>query len=280
MTLLDGILLGLVQGLTEFLPVSSTGHLIILRDLLGIGELGGLAFDASLHIGTLIAVGFYFRKELAEFIRSVWRFVIRAPLSPEEKSFCGAVIWGTVPALAFGLLLKDVIDSSARNSLVVAIGLLIGSLLMWYAERKATRNEIQGTMASNSSSLVPRSLSSRLGFRIGIFQALALFPGISRSGSTISGALLNGVSREQATRFAFILSFPILLGAGGASLISLLLNPTALGSLSPLIAGLITALISGLAAIHFLIRYLKTHTLSVFMWYRVILALVILFFIL
>lgn len=278
MTLLDGILLGLVQGLTEFLPVSSTGHLIILRDLLGIGELGGLAFDASLHIGTLIAVGFYFRKELAEFIRSVWRFVIRAPLSPEEKSFCGAVIWGTVPALAFGLLLKDVIDSSARNSLVVAIGLLIGSLLMWYAERKAARNETQGTM--NPSSLVPRTLSSRLGFRIGIFQALALFPGMSRSGSTISGALLNGVSREQATRFAFILSFPILLGAGGASLVSLLLNPTALGSLSPLIAGLITALISGLAAIHFLIRYLKTHTLSVFMWYRVILALIILFFVL
>jgi undecaprenyl-diphosphatase len=266
MTLLDGVLLGLVQGLTEFLPVSSTGHLILVRELLGLGGAGGLAFDAALHTGTLIAVAFYFRKELRDFIKSAWRFFMRTPLSIEERDFCGAIIWGTVPALAFGLLLKDVIDSSSRNSVVVAIGLLVGSLLMWYAEKRATSN----------SQLVPKSLNQRIGFRIGIFQALALFPGISRSGSTISGGLLNGVSREHATRFAFILSFPILLGAGGASLISLLLDPSGMGSLTPLIAGLITALISGLVAIHFLIRYLKTHTLSVFVWYRVAVAILIL----
>lgn len=270
MNLIDGILLGLVQGLTEFLPVSSTGHLILARELLQIEGLGGLAFDASLHIGTLIAVSFYFRKELAGLITSMWRFLVGTPLSSDEKDFCGAIIWGTVPALAFGLLLKDVIETSARSSIVVAIGLFAGSLLMWYAERRTTY----------SLSLTPSKLNPRAGFRIGIFQALALFPGMSRSGSTISGALLNGISREQATRFAFILSFPILLGAGGASLVSLLLNPSDLGSLVPLVAGLITALISGLAAIHFLIRYLKTHTLSVFIWYRVVLAIIILFFVL
>lgn len=273
MTILDALLLGLVQGITEFLPISSTGHLILFQQVLGIGETGGLAFVAALHVATTIAVAFYFRKDLWVFIKSAWKFVTRAPMSQEEKDFCGAIIWGTVPALAFGLLLKDVldsVDSSSKAGIIVAIGLFIGSLLMWYAERRAKQN----------AQLLPRPINQRIGFRIGIFQALALFPGMSRSGSTISGALLNGVSREQATRFAFILSFPILLGAGGASLVSLLMNPMEIGSLSPLIAGLITALVSGLAAIHFLIRYLKTHTLSVFIWYRVALALLILFWVL
>lgn len=273
MTILDGFVLGLVQGITEFLPVSSTGHLIIFQQLLGIGQTGGLAFDAALHVATTIAVAGYFRKDLWAFIKSAWKFVTRAPLSQEEKDFCGAIIWGTVPALAFGLLLNDVlhsVDSSSKGGLIVAVGLLMGSVLMWYAERRAKQN-VQ---------LLPKPINQRIGFRIGIFQALALFPGMSRSGSTISGALLNGVSREQATRFTFILSFPILLGAGGASLASLVMNPMDLGSLTPLIVGLVTALVSGLAAIHFLIRYLKTHTLSVFMWYRVALAVLILFWVL
>lgn len=273
MTILDGFLLGLVQGLTEFLPVSSTGHLIIFQQLLGIGKDGGLAFAAALHVATTIAVGFYFRKDLAAFIASAWKFVRRAPLSKDEKDFCGAVIWGTVPALTFGLLLKDVLDSadtSPNAGIIVAIGLLVGSLLMFYAEDKAKQN----------AQLIPKTITDRIGFRIGIFQALALFPGMSRSGSTISGALLNGVSREQATRFTFILSFPILLGAGGASLVSLLMNPSDIGSFGPLLTGLVTALVSGLAAIHFLIRYLKTHPLSVFIWYRVVLAVIILVWVL
>ncbi len=273
MTIFDGFVLGLIQGFTEFLPVSSTGHLIILQQVLGVGETGGLVFDAALHVATTVAVAAYFRKDLWVFVQSVWRFITRAPLTQEERDFCGAVIWGTVPAVACGLLFKhvlDSVDSSSKGGIVVAIGLLVGSLLMWYAERHAKQN----------AQLLPKTINQRVGFRIGIFQALALFPGMSRSGSTISGALLNGVSREHATRFTFILSFPILLGAGGASLASLVMNPTDIGSLSPLIVGLITALVSGLAAIHFLIRYLKTHTLSVFIWYRVILALGLLFWVL
>lgn len=265
MTLIDGILLGLVQGLTEFLPVSSSGHLILMRDILSIDG-SGLLFDASLHVATLAAVCIYFRHEIIQLIVGIAKWIARKPMTDIEHGLTAAVMWGSVPAFVFAYFLQDTIETHARGSLVVAGGLLLGSLLMWWAERQ-TAHRLQYTA---------QDLSSRLGFRIGLFQALALFPGISRSGATISGGLLNNLSREQATRFAFVLAFPIMLAAGGMSLVKLV---TSTGgeviALPVLFTGLIVALFSGLAAIHFLVRYLKTHTLSVFIWYRVILAIVI-----
>lgn len=264
MTLIDGILLGLVQGLTEFLPVSSSGHLILMRDILSIDG-SGLLFDASLHVATLAAVCIYFRHEIIQLIVGIAKWIARKPMTDIEHGLTAAVMWGSVPAFVFAYFLQDTIETHARGSLVVAGGLLLGSALMWYAEKKLTTYNLQLT-----------NFSARLGFRIGLFQALALFPGISRSGATISGGLLNNLSREQATRFAFVLAFPIMLAAGGLSLVKLV---TSTGSeviaLPVLFTGLIVALFSGLAAIHFLVRYLKTHTLSVFIWYRVILAIVI-----
>lgn len=266
MTLLDGILLGLVQGLTEFLPVSSSGHLILMRDVLNIAG-SGLLFDASLHVATLAAVCIYFRHDIGQLIAGAFKLVVRKPMSDIERGLVYAVAWGSVPAFVFAYFLHGPIDTYARGSLVVAIGLILGSVLMWYAERQIT----------NNSQLTAEGLSSRMGFRIGLFQVLALFPGISRSGATISGGLLNNLSREQATRFAFVLAFPIMLAAGGMSLVELLTSTGGeVVALPVLFTGLIVALFSGLAAIHFLVRYLKTHTLSVFIWYRLALACIIL----
>lgn len=273
MTPLDAFILGLVQGLTEFLPVSSSGHLILARDLLGLDG-SGLLFDASLHVATLAAVCIYFRHEIGQLIAGAFKFIFRKPMSDIERGLLMAVAWGSVPAFVFAYFLHSPIDTYARSGLVVAGGLILGSAIMWWAERE-TRYEVQGT--NENSSLVHRALSSRIGFRIGLFQALALIPGVSRSGATISGGLLNNLSRDQATRFAFVLAFPIMLAAGGMSLLELLTSAGGESvATSTLIAGLATALISGLAAIHFLVRYLKTHTLSVFIWYRLALACIIL----
>jgi undecaprenyl-diphosphatase len=264
MTIIEGIILGLVQGLTEFLPVSSTGHLIIARQLLGLHDASGVFFDATLHLATLLAVVLYFRHDIWGLIMTVWKYLARRPLEEKERGFLGAIILGTVPAVIIGLLFEDVISSSARSTFVVAWGLILGSILMFFAERYSARG--------------PATMRPRLGWKLGWFQALALFPGISRSGSVISGGLFSGLKRSDATRFAFVLSFPILLGAGGVSALELLHRPF-IGNLSlPLLAGFATALVSGVVAIHYLLKFVRTRTLHPFIWYRLILAALLLLF--
>lgn len=266
MTIIEGIILGLVQGLTEFLPVSSTGHLIIARQFMGLHDAAGVFFDAVLHLATLLAVVLYFRRDIWSLIVTAWKYVRRVPVAAQERALLGAVILGTIPAVVVGLLLEDVIATSARSTFVVAWGLIIGSILMWAAERSSAPDKETTLMRP------------KLGWRLGWFQALALFPGISRSGSVISGGLFSGLSRSDATRFAFVLSFPILLGAGSLSAFELLDAPFA-GSLStPLIAAFVTAFGSAMLAIHFLLKFVRTRTLHPFIWYRLILAALLLLF--
>ncbi len=264
MTFFEGILLGLTQGLTEFLPVSSTGHLILIREILSI-EGAGLAFDAALHLATLAAVLLYFRNDLWRLVTTALAWIQRKEILPKDKTFLTAVCVGTIPAIVFGFLLRSYIETSARSSLIVAGGLIAGSLLMIAAER--VRRDL------------PKELTLRKGLFIGFFQAFALIPGISRSGATISGGLFQGLSREESTRFAFVLSFPILLGAGSMSLVDLFKGGGS-DTTSILVFGsaAVAAFVSGLAAIHFLITYLKTRTLTVFIIYRIIAAGAILFF--
>jgi undecaprenyl-diphosphatase len=265
MTVIEGIILGLIQGLTEFLPVSSTGHLIITRQVMGLQGAAGLFFDAVLHLATLLAVVLYFRRDIWMLLRTVGKYLVRKPLEVAERAFFGAIVMGTIPAVVIGLLFENVISTSARSTFVVAWGLIFGSILMFLAER------YKGSVAITM-------IRPRLGWKLGLFQALALFPGISRSGAVISGGLFSGLSRSDATRFAFVLSFPILLGAGGRAAFELLGTPFA-GSLSlPLIAAFVTALASGILAIHFLLKFVRTRTLHPFIWYRVVLAVLLLLF--
>jgi len=253
----SALILGAVQGLTEFLPVSSSGHLILARDALGLQTDNGLAVDAVLQLATVLAVAVYFRRDLWRLAVTAVRWVFRRPVAPADRTLLAAIVIGTVPAVALGLPLEHVMETLFRDARLVALALVAGSALFWYAERAARKNA---------------SLTVRKGAGIGLFQALALVPGMSRSGATISGGLILGLTREDAARFSFLLSFPVILGSG----MKMLLDLEGAGQLSalglPLVIGFVTAFAVGMVAIHWLLRFLRTHSLRPFAVYRVILA--------
>lgn len=247
MSYLESILLGLVQGLTEFIPISSSGHLILTREFLGLQAADALAVDAIFQLATILAVGVYFFRDLISMHK--------------DRVLLKAVMFGTIPAIILGLLLEEKMETVFRSAHLVAWMLLAGSALMYIAERLAKEDSL---------------LTTRKGLFIGLFQALALIPGVSRSGATISGGLINGLSRASAARFSFILSFPIIFGSGLKKFFEL---DGLVGIGASVWTGSFVAFVVGLGAIHFLIQYLKNHKLTPFIWYRVVLALVILLFV-
>jgi len=269
MTYIGAIILGFIEGATEFIPVSSSGHLIITRHFLGIAE-GGLAFDAVLQFATTLAIIIYFWKDIVGIIGSVWNLVQGKFVEQKDKVMVLAIALGTVPAIIFGLLLENSMDTIFRNVNLVAMTLILGSLLMWYAQRVS-----RAVLDSGNAKI----LTTGRGIVIGFFQCLALIPGVSRSGATISGGLLSGLSQEEATRFSFLLSIPILLGAGMKKLLEVRHELFSTSFVSPLLVGSLVAFVVGLIAIHFLITYLKNHRLDLFIWYRVVVAVILLIFV-
>lgn len=255
MEIVQGVLLGLVQGVTEFLPVSSTGHLILAREFFGFSRDSGLAVDAMLHLATAVAVLLYFRTDILELVHGALR--------KERKSLIlgGALIAGTVPGVIAGVFLEETMDTVFRSATLVAGALAAGSILFVVAEKLASQKSF---------------ITVQKGFGIGLFQALALIPGMSRSGMTISGGLLLGLTREEATRFGFLLSFPIILGAGAKKFLELWGSGAFVSESAMLAAAGLAAFLSGLAAIHFMIRFVRTHTLIPFALYRLALAALVL----
>lgn len=233
---MNNIILGIVQGLTEFIPVSSSGHLILAREFLSVHG-NDLAFDAVLQLATVLAVLVYFWKDLWGLLYDWKKLKI--------------IVLATIPAVVFGLLLEKYMETVFRNVLLVAIMLAVGSFIMLLSEYFSTKD---------------KQLTLKNGFIIGLFQCLALIPGMSRSGMTISGGLFTGLSREEATRFSFLLSFPIILGSGLKKALDIQTFDLSFG------LAFITAFIVGLGAIHFLIKFLKNHSLRAFVWYRILLA--------
>lgn len=261
MDLVTGIVLGIVQGLSEFLPISSSGHLILVRDLFGLETDYGLAVDAVLQLATILAVGLYFFRDLLALAKNFFAVILRKSIDAHSKTLLFAVLLGTLPALFLGILLESYMESIFRSSLLVAFTLIAGSLVMVFSERYAKQN---------------KGLTPRKGLLIGFFQALALVPGMSRSGMTIAGGLFLGLSREAAVRFSFILSFPIILGSGLKKLLELE-QQHILSSLGmPLLVAFALSFVTGLLSIHVLIKYLRRHTLNVFVYYRIFLALIVL----
>jgi undecaprenyl-diphosphatase len=253
---LYSIFLGAIQGLTEFLPISSTGHLVIFRDILGLNVEYSLAFDAVLQLATAVAVVVYFRKDLINLFRE------RGKGKGEKGLNIKNLIIATIPAVILGLLFQGWMETTFRSTLVVAIALLIGSLIMWASERF-----IRG-----------RKLSSKNSFVIGLFQSLALLPGMSRSGMTIAGGYFMGLKKESAIRFAFLLSIPIIGGSGFYKLLEIVGDSALFSQIwLQLLIGSISAFIFGIWAIDFLIKFLKTHTFKAFIIYRVILAVLLIF---
>jgi len=279
MDFLDALTLGVVQGITEFLPISSTGHLILAREFFGITSEHGLAIDAVLQLATALAVLIYFRRDLLEVGHALGSFFanrlhvpikyngivspITSPAVKANNRFLLALTLGTIPAVIAGLVLEDYMETIFRSADLVAWMLIVGSLLFLAAEYAATRYEAGGER---------REVSPMRGLVIGLFQCLALIPGMSRSGATISGGLFLGLSREEAARFGFLLSLPILLGSGLKKFFELSGEGVLSSMGASIFVSALAAFIVGLAAIHYLLKFLRNHTLLVFVVYRILLA--------
>jgi undecaprenyl-diphosphatase len=256
---ISAIILGIVQGVTEFLPVSSTGHLIFFHSILGVEGGNPLAFDAVLHLATTAAVVVYFFDEIFVLVQTLFRKLGRLPVNEKDMVIIKALAVGTVPAVILGLLLESTMESALRNPLIVAFVLVLGSVLFMFAEYRY------------SNCFHNEEIDVSKGFKIGLFQSLALIPGMSRSGASIAGGMLMGLSRSDATRFAFLLAIPVMLGAGLKKLLELLSSDQVV-SWIPIGAGAVASFVVGLLAIHFMITFVKKHTLWPFIWYRIILA--------
>lgn len=264
MSFFQAALLGLVQGLTEFIPISSTAHLRIVPALLGWSD-PGAAFSAVIQLGTLAAVFAYF---WADILR-LGRAALGSLVSPHWRAHGDArLAWGiaagNVPIVVLGLTFKDVIETDFRALMLIAAMLALVALALAWAEWRGEGDGAIGGLRFKSMLM------------IGCFQALALIPGASRSGSTILGGLLLGLRRADAARFSFLLGIPAIFGSGLFLLPRLLQGPQAGGMpLATLGVGLLTAAVSGYASIAFLLKFLQTHTTGVFTVYRLMLAAVV-----
>jgi undecaprenyl-diphosphatase len=258
MSVVQSLILGVVQGLTEFIPVSSTAHLLIGQRLLGLGANEAVfAFLVLVQLGTLLALIVYFWKDLWAIVRAFFARPFSTPLNRQGWF----ILIATVPALLAGLLLKPLVQALFRAPLIeAAIRLATAALLMALAERFGRRTRRLDSMTSFDSLIV------------GLMQALAVFPGASRSGSTISGGLLRGFDRPSAARFAFLLSVPVMLAAGGYEALEVVRMPGLSSFLPVLLAGFLAAAVFGWLAIRWLLRYLGRHSLTVFAVYCAALA--------
>lgn len=265
---LQALVMGIVQGLTEFLPVSSSGHLIIVPYLLGWDDafITSLAFSVMLHMGTLVALLVYFRADWLRLVPAGLAAVRDRSLRDDpDRRLAWLLIAATIPAALAGLLLNDLIEQRFRQVGLVALMLVVGGVILWLADRWGGRDRGIGDVT------FPVALG------IGAAQALALVPGISRSGISISAARLAGLDREAAARFSFLMATPVTAGAGVFEARKLLTGEAGVDvAIAPLLVGMIAALGSGLVAIHFMLRYLRTRSLSVFVAYRFVLAAVVL----
>lgn len=267
-TLIQAIAMGLVQGLTEFLPVSSSGHLIAVPALLGWNDpfIESLAFSVMLHLATLLALLLYFRADWVRLIPAWFASLRERSIGADpDRRLAWLLVVSTVPAVIVGVLLNDLIEGAFREPRLVAVTLVIGGAILWLADRVGRRTErVDG-------------LSFGGAFGIGAAQALALVPGISRSGISISAGLFAGLDRESAARFSFLMAAPITAGAGAWEARRLVTGEAGVDvPLGAFLAGMAAAVVAGLVAISVLLRYLRSHPTTVFVVYRVVLAAVIL----
>jgi len=267
MTLFESIFLGAIQGITEFLPISSSGHLIILEKLFGLNVESLKGFDVSLHIGTLLAILVYFREDVLNMLKAIFHIVMfKFNKYNEYTKLIAFIFIGTIPAIIVGGTIGGYIDEIFRDARVVGAVMAITSLLFFYAEyigKKSKKEEMTGLKA----------------FFIGLFQMLALIPGVSRSGATISGGLINKMNREKAARFSFLLGIPVIAGAGLLTAFHTAKdNAFAVAELDHMIAGFVVSFIVGLLVISFLMKYLKKHSLNVFAYYRLIVGIAVVAF--
>jgi undecaprenyl-diphosphatase len=256
--LFQAILLGVVQGLTEFLPVSSSGHLLLGQYFLGLDQdRFGLSFDVALHMGTLLAVVSYFWRDLLRMALAFFRsFVHRDLTNDADQRMAYLIIASTVPAALIGFLFESFFEETVRSPWVVVFNfVLVGALFIV--------GEVVGTRTRRASKL---GFSEAMG--IGFAQAAALVPGVSRSGATITLGLFLGLRREEAARFSFLMSVPIIAGAGGLKVGEVISNGMSTSQTLLFAVGFVTSAAVGYVTIRFLLNYLTRHSLRAFAFYR------------
>ena len=264
MEFLKFILYGIIQGFTEFIPISSTAHLKIISLLFGINDPGS-SLSAIIQIGSVFAIFWYFRETIFNFENTNSRKLRYSFLS---NKLYKSILIGTIPIVLFGGIIKIFVpgfsDSFLRSNLSIAIASILMSLIMLFADN------------SNNKSINLNNHNYRNSLYIGIAQAFAIFPGVSRSGSTISMALLSGWNRRDAAKYSFLLGIPAILLAAFVEFFSVV-NQISTFPYFPLFVGIITTFFSSLIAIDFLIKYVSSHGLKIFIYYRLVFGILILF---
>ena len=264
MSIIETIILGIVQGIAEFLPISSSAHLIIFRDVFGIGASMSndmsLSFDIALHLGTLLAIGVFF---FNDFIKMISKGLTKGPKDKDGKIFWYLIV-ATIPAAIAGLLFEDIIEGIIRGNLyVIAAALAIMGIIIFLADKYGKSKKSVKDMTIKDAILV------------GCSQAFALIPGFSRSGTTIATARTLGIEREEAAKFSFYLSAPVVCGAVVLELLDKATWSIIAANLSTFLLGIIISFIIGLICIKYLLKYLEKHNFKVFMIYRIIIAIIV-----
>ena len=264
--LLKAVILGVVEGLTEFLPISSTGHLILVGDLLNFNDERGKAFEVIIQFGAILAVCWEFRKKLLKVILSF-------SSSANSRRFVLNLLIASVPAMGLAFLFGKYIKAVLFSPIPVASAFIVGALVIFWAERRQERASLAKSHIDTVDDLSPLDA-----FKVGLAQCAALIPGTSRSGATIIGGMLFGLPRTVATEFSFFLAIPVIGGATAYELLKLWNSPvTFTGAYSLAIAvGFVSAFISAFICVRWLIRYVGHHNFVPFAWYRIVFGLLVL----
>jgi len=257
-TAFQAIILGVVEGLTEFLPISSTGHQIIVADLIGFGGERAMAFNIIIQLAAILAVVWEFRRKILDVVFGLTS-------QPTARRFTGNLLLAFLPAVVLGVLFADMIHEYLFNPITVATALVIGGVIMLWAERRSHRVEVDHVDDMRWSHAL----------KIGFVQCLAMIPGTSRSGSTIIGGLLFGLSRKVATEFSFFLAIPVIFGA---TVYELYKSRALLSAddLSIFAVGFVAAFISAFFCVRWLLKFIATHDFRGFAWYRIIFGIIVL----
>jgi undecaprenyl-diphosphatase len=263
MTILQAIILGIVQGVTEFAPISSSGHLILVPWAFGWTIVNDPAlnksFDVALHMGTFLGAVIYFRHDLWHYITAFFRSISRRRIETTDERMAWAIVVGTIPGMIVGASLESTIENTLGQPVLIAVMLAVLGVVLYVVDRVVRQDR-------GLDSIRPRT-----GLFVGVAQAIALQPGVSRSGITITASRAIGLDRATAARFSFLLALPIILGAGGLKAIDLAQTGFE-GYLPQFIAGFTAAAVSGFVVIWFLLRYLRNHDFLWFMVYRLAVA--------
>lgn len=256
------IIAGLIQGVTEFLPVSSSGHLVLFHDIFNFSLPDNIAFDAVLHLGTLLSLLIFFRKEISHYIRGFFKSIGHFDIHNSDQRLSFFIIIATIPAVIAGYFFEDVIEKIFRTPQSVAFMLIFFGIILYIVDMRTKKiKKIEDITLYDS-------------IVIGVAQVLSLIPGVSRSGITIIAGLSQNLQRQDAAKFSFLLGIPVILGAGVKKFFDL--NSMDSSQIVILSLGFVVSLVAGLLTIRFFIKFLSNHSLKIFAYYRIVLGIIIL----